>query len=130
MDARLGIGQTVELAVEAQILVDAHAFREWQVARRESDALRGLAPMTCEIEAAHVDRALVGSHDAEDHEQRRRLTRAVGAEQRDPFPGMDDHVDAVDRARPAVVLDGAASLQHHFARHAFNGSFFAWSTRR
>ncbi len=127
LDARLGIGESVELAVETQILVHAHAFGERQVARREPDALRGLTAVVREIEAAHTDRAAVGRHDAENHEQRRGLARAVGAEQRDALPRVNGYVDTVDRARPAVVLDEAARLQHHFARHAPNGSFFTWS---
>ena len=99
LDQRFGIGDAVELAVQLQVLAHAHALGERQVAGRESDALGGLAAMVREVEPADRDVARVGRHDAEDHEQRRGLARAVRAEQRDALARVHDHVDAVDRAR-------------------------------
>jgi hypothetical protein len=110
LDTRGGIGQAVQLAVQLQVFAHAHALRERQVARRESDALGRLAALVREIQPTDRDFTCVGTHDAEDHQQRRRLARAVGAEQRDALPRSDDDVDAVDRARPPVVLHQAARL--------------------
>ena len=97
VDERVRIGDAVELPVEAQVLAHAHALGQRQVPRREADALRGAAALVREIEAADRDRARVGRHDAEDHQQRRGLARAVRAEQRDALPGVHDEIDTVDR---------------------------------
>ena len=125
-----GFRDAVELPVEAQVLADTHALGERQVAGREPDALRGPAALVREVESADRHRTLVGRDDTEDHEQRRGLARAVRAEERDPLAGVHDEVDTVDRPVAAVVLDEAASFEHHFDGHAPNGTFWACRTRR
>ena len=112
LDLRRRVGEPVELAVQLQVLAHAHALGERQVARREPDERRGVAALLRERVAADRDRPRVRADDAEDHQQRRRLARAVRTEQRDALTRVHDEVDAVDRARPPVVLDEPARFEH------------------
>jgi len=54
--------------------------------------------------AAYRDRPGVGAGEAEHHVDRRRLARAVRAEQRDRLTGSNRQVDRPDRAHLAVGL--------------------------
>ncbi len=57
--------------------------------------------------AEHRHRARVGREQAEQHVDRRRLARAVGAEQRDRLARRDSHVDAAHRPdRPVGAVEG------------------------
>jgi hypothetical protein len=123
VDERIRIGDPVQLPVEPQILAHAHALGQRQVAGREADAFRGLTAVLREVEAADRDRAFVGRHDTQHHEERGGLARAVGPEQRDALARVHDQVDTVHRAIAAIVLDQAASFENHFGDHAPNGSF-------
>ena len=89
------------------------------------DTFGGPAALVREVEAADRHGALVGRDDAEDHEQRRGLARAVRTEQRDALPRVHHEVDPVDRAVTAVVLHETASFENHFIGHAANGTFSA-----
>ena len=61
------------------------------------------------------DGAAVGLDQPDDHIERRRLTRAVGAEQADDFARLHVGGDAVDDGSLAVPFDEAA----HFDRWSF-----------
>jgi hypothetical protein len=54
--------------------------------------------------AVEDDRARVGLGAAEQHVDRGRLARAVGAEQRDELARLDRQVEAVDRGHRPVIL--------------------------
>ena len=99
--ARRRISQAVELSVQLQVLAHAHPFGEREITRREAHTLGRLTALALQIEAAdrHVTR--VGADNAEDHQERGGLARAVRTEERDAFTGVHEHVDPVDRARPA-----------------------------
>ncbi len=123
VDQRVRIGDAVELTVEAQVLTYTHPFGERQVSGREPNALRRPAALPGEVEPADRDRAGVGRHHAEDHEQGGGLAGAVRAEQSDALPLVHHEIDSVDRAVAPVVLDEAASFEHHFGDHVPNGTF-------
>ena len=55
--------------------------------------------------AEHLDPALGGQQQAQQHRQRRRLAGAVAAEQRRGDTALDGKADAADRDRLAVTLD-------------------------
>ena len=88
--------QPVEAGEDREGLADAQAVGEGQVAGDEADLLHGLRAARGRRWPSDVDRAAVGRDDAEQHQQRRRLAGAVGAEEGDPLAGADREVDAVD----------------------------------
>ena len=55
--------------------------------------------------------------EAEQHQDRRRLARAVRAEDADDLAGADLEIDMVDRQRGAVALGQPRRPDHHLARH-------------
>ena len=107
----------------------APAFGQRQAAQRAHEGDR-LARMHRRIEAAllgqiadlaaRIERPLAAEHapaaarridDPEQHPQRRRLARAVGAEQAVDGAGGDGEADAVDRAGLAEILDEIDALR-------------------
>ena len=111
------VDDPVELPEELQIFAHAHALGEREIAGREPDVRGRLAALPIERVPADRHRPGIGTDHTEHHQQRRGLARAVRSEERDALPRVDDEIDAVDRARPPVVLHQAACFQHHF-RHA------------
>jgi hypothetical protein len=109
------VGQAVQLAVHAQVLVHPQPLGQGKVPGREPDLLHGRDPAAGQAMAADGDRALVGLHHTEAHEQGGRLAGAVGTQQRDPLALADAEIDPVDGTAPAILLDQAAG--HENVRH-------------
>src|SRR5439155_18083626 len=115
LEPRLDLGgrvlEPVELPEEAQELADAQPLGQRQVSGGEADAPGGGAAVAGQAEPGDLDPTRVRRDDAEEHEQGRGLTGAVGPEERDALTGADCQVDAVDGSDALVLLDEPASAQ-------------------
>src|SRR4051794_14174523 len=94
-----------------EVLEDAHAREDAPSLRRLGDPDLGdlVAGETLDLGAVEEDAAGPRRHDARDRPQRRRLARAVGADERDDLALVDLERDALERLDRAVegmdVLD-------------------------
>ena len=70
-----------------------------------------LAQVVVDDPAAEADLAAVGERDAHDHPDRRRLPRAVGAEQAVDRPARDGKRQPIDRDRAGEALRNAGQLE-------------------
>ena len=71
--------------------------------------------------AEHGDRAAVGADDVEDHPHRRRLARAVRAEEPEDLAGPDVEREVGDDVDLAVALPDAAHVDAHVGRRDRHG---------
>ena len=106
--AALGAPQAVEMGEDAQVLLDGE--RRVEVVELRHDAHLGARDLRLggQLVAEHLD--LAGARDdlCGEHLHRRRLARAVGAEQPDAGALGHVEVEAVDGDDLAEVLDDAA----------------------
>ena len=73
----------------------------------------------------------VRAQHAEQDAQRRRLARAVGAEEAVRLAALDDEIEAVEGPRAAEALDQAVHGDHRVVAHAsFYSSRRRWAQRR
>jgi hypothetical protein len=95
-DLRAGVGDPVDLPVDSQELLDAQALGERQIAGGEAHLRHRLTPAPGQPAARDLDPSAVGRHDPEQHQQRRRLARPVGAQKPDALaPGPTGQVDSL-----------------------------------
>jgi len=109
---RLGVVQAVQLTEQTQELHHPQPLRQREVAGGEADLGGSLAALTGEAMPDDLDPARVGGHDPEQHEQGRRLSSAVGPEERDALPRLDGEVEAVDGADALVLLHQPVGAQN------------------
>ncbi len=83
---------------------------EVELLRREPDQAPRLTPIALVVVAEDADRAGARARQADDRVDRRRLARAVGAEEAEELAGADAQRDAVDGGKAAVPLDEMLDL--------------------
>ncbi len=112
--AGLGPAQAVEAAEELERLPHLELLGQGQVAGHEADlghrpgpALRDAGGRGC-----RSCRPSGGDH-AEEHQQRRGLAGAVGAEEGDPLPGLHVEVDTIDGATDPELASPRSRRQDH-----------------
>ena len=102
-----GRAHAIEVGKDAQVLGDRQALRHVDIRRREIDARQHAVAMPQHVAAEHANRAGRRREHAEQHGQRRRLARAVAAEQ--GGRGAGAHVEA-DALHGIDVLERFAQL--------------------
>ena len=107
----VGTVEPVEAGEDLERLAHAQAVGQRQVARHEPDLRHRPRPAPREHVPSDLDRSRVGRDRAEQHEQRRRLARAVRPEERDAIAGPDGEVDPGDGDRVTESLDQAGRAQ-------------------
>ena len=111
LDRRLRLLDAVQAAEQLEELLDPQPLGQREVARGEADLFHRLAPLLGQAPPDDLDLALVGRDHAEQHQERRRLARAVRAQERDALTRVDLEVDAVDGADALVLLDETRRTQ-------------------
>ena len=96
--ARGVVAHVVDLGEEGDVLVDAEVAVEREALREVADLRREPPPLAQRVEAAGAHAPGVGLQQAEDRAQRRRLARAVGADQAEHLAAP--HVEGHARRRP------------------------------
>ena len=99
-DAVVDVVDAVQVGEEPQHLVHLHARGKREVPGGEADVLHRRAALSWEGMAEQLNGAGVGADHAHEHQQGRRLARAVRAEQGDPVAGRDLEVDPGDGLGP------------------------------
>ena len=100
----------VEPARVAQVLAAGHAAVEADGVGQVADVALDLERACARIDAQHARRAAGRLGQAEQHQDRRRLARAVGPEQAEDLALVDRQVELVDRRELAVLLGQAARM--------------------
>ncbi len=127
IDRGVGLGgrDAVELRRVAQVLAAGHVAVEPDAVGHVPHAPLDLERATGRIESDDTGRALGGFGQAEEHEDRRGLARAVLAEQPEDLAGVHLEVEVIDGDEVTVVLGQAAGADPdrvrrriHAARHA------------
>ena len=115
--APLGAPDPVEVGEDAQVLLDRQRRVE-VVELRDDAALRpGLLRLAGQLEAEHLELALVGDRLRGQQAHRRRLARAVRPEQADARPHGHVEVEPVHRGDRPVPLDDAPQANGEFRTH-------------
>ena len=89
----------VELAEHREVLAHGEAQRQVGIGAFEIDAVQHLVALARHVGAEHRDRARCRRRQPHDHGERRRLARAVAAEQADDAAGLDAKRQPVDGDR-------------------------------
>jgi hypothetical protein len=114
------LGRCAALAVEAAHHHEVLEAREVLVDRRvlagEADPAAQLDGVAHDVEAGHEDRAGIGPQQRGEHAHRRRLARAVGAEEPEHAAGWGFEVDAVEGADVAEGLREAGHADRRLSR--------------
>jgi hypothetical protein len=111
----LGPAEPVEVGEDAQVLLDGQ--RRVEVVELRHDAHLGPRDLRLLGQPVAQDLELAGVRDdlRGQHLHRRRLARAVGAEQADAAPGGDVEIEAVDGDDVAEALDDRAQADREVA---------------
>ena len=122
---RAGAGGRPALAVQAadhhEVLGARQVLVHRGVLAGQADALAQGGGVADGVQARDADRAGVRAQQRGEHADRRRLARAVGAEQAEHRAGLDLEVDAVERADLAERLDEAFDEDGRLAAAAARG---------
>ena len=100
--------QAAHLAEVGELVEHLHAAVEAALLGEVADRL---AQVVVDDPAAEADLAAVGERDAHDHPDRRRLPRAVGAEQAVDRPARDGKREPIDRDRAGEALRHVGQLE-------------------
>ena len=113
----LAAADPIEVREDEQVLLNRQ--RRVQVVELRRDAALRACHLRFlrQLEAEHLDLALVGDRLRGQESHRRRLAGAVRAEQPNASPDRDLEVEAVDGGDLPVALDGAAQVDGELLRH-------------
>ena len=100
----LAAGHAVEVGEDEEVLLDGERHVEVVELRHDAALRAGDLGLLRQRVPEHLELALVGDHLRGQHPHRRRLARAVGAEQADARALGHVEVEAVDRRDRAVAL--------------------------
>jgi hypothetical protein len=108
----------VEVREDEQVLLDGKRHVEVVELRRDTTLRAGGLRLFRELEAEHLDLALVGNRLRGEEAHRRRLAGAVRPEESHARAEGDVEVEMVDRGDFAVALDGPAQPDGELVAHA------------
>ena len=124
--ATLRLRHPVKGGLKPHVLARRQMRIERRLLQRRPDRLADLAPLLGDVEPAHRRPSVGGRQQGRQHQHRRRLARAVGAEEAVDLAGVDVQVDAVDRARPLLeLLDEAVDPDRSVIAHDRDRSRFS-----
>jgi len=103
-----------ELQDELQVLPDSGLEEDRVLLGKIGDPQAG--PVRCRargnVPAVEVDPAVLGSDQADDHLESRRLAGPVSSQEPDDFAGLDTDIDAGDDQAPAVAFGEFLGAEH------------------
>jgi hypothetical protein len=101
----------------AEVLGDRQVFVKGEALRHVADLQLDVVGVAQDVEAKAGAGAFVGSEQAADHADRRRLSRAVRTEEADDLALANVEVDMIDRGAAVVVFGQAANCDDVVAVH-------------
>src|SRR5690606_14400463 len=105
----------VDLQLEhgGDVLLDRELAEDRGLLRQVGQAQAGAAVdrQAPDRPAVELDGAAVGGHEAHDHVEAGRLSRAIGAEQADDLAALDDERDVLDHLAAVVDLHERAAFE-------------------
>ena len=104
--------EPVEAGEHGERFPDTQAVGQRQVTGDEADLRHGRRSFLWKSVAEDLDVTFVRDDGTQQHQERRGLPRAVGAEQSDALTRVDDDVHAVDGLHVLVLLPEATRLQN------------------
>ena len=111
MRSRAGARHAVQVGVEQQVGHHRQVQVERALLEHHAQPGQRAAGVAAHVVAQHLDAALVGREQAGEQLQQGGLARAVGAEQREHFAGLQAHTHALERGFAGVGLVQAMGLE-------------------
>ena len=86
-----------QVGIEANVFVDGEVFIKPEALRHIAQAMLGAFGIASDIEISDTGRPFIGRHNAGEHAERCRFSRAVGTDQAENFAGAHVKAQVIDR---------------------------------
>ena len=110
------VGESVDSAVEPDVLAHGEIGVEREALAHVADVAPDLVALGADVESRDVRRALARREKSDEHLDRGRLARAVGAQEAEDFAGPDVEGDVIDRDERSEAAREILGVDRELAR--------------